>query len=199
MDEPLYVWTQLRWFLDSNVIDHADAGDLRRLHQLGWVWLSVTDTAHVEARQNPDAYARLLPYFAPYDVAHGVLTLDHSALDMAVLGGDGDEEHARGVYAAVWPNGNYEADGQMVTRTGKNRFRDAMHVATSTREHGTGFITEDRGILEAADRIRDGFDGFAVVDIAEATARSIAQARHVRSAAGVHGKPAPATIPDWPA
>src|SRR4051794_9476048 len=116
-EEPLHVWTALRWFLDVNVIDAADAADLRRLHDLDWVWLSVTDTAHVEAMQKPDTYERLLPYFVPYDIAHGVARLDHSVFDMAVLGGNDDDAHGRAVYAAVWPNNDFEADGQMVTRT----------------------------------------------------------------------------------
>lgn len=198
-EDPLYVWTGLRWFLDVNVIDSDDAADLRRLHDLGWVWLSVTDTAHVEAMQKADTYERLLPHFAPYDIARGVLTLGHSVLGMAVLGGDDDEADARAVYAAVWPHGNYETDGQMVTRAGKNRYRDAMHVATSVRYNGTGFVTRDVGILESAERVAAAFDGFAVLNIADATERSIARARHVRYAASVHGRPDPATIPDWPA
>jgi hypothetical protein len=197
-EEPLHVWTGLRWFLDVNVIDAAAAADLRRLHQLDWVWLSVTDTAHMEAMQNPETYARLLPQFVPYDIAHGVLTLDHSVLGMAVLGGEADDVHARAVYAAMWPASNYEADGQMVTRTGKNRFRDAMHVATAIRYRGTGFVTQDRGILRAADRIGEAFEGFAVLSISDAIERSIARAKHVRFAASVHGRPDPTTIPDWP-
>lgn len=196
--EPLYVWTGLRWFLDVNVIDADDAADLRRLHVLDWVWLSVTDTAHLETMQNPDTYARLLPQIAPYDIAHGMFTLDHSVLGMAVLGSEDDETHARAVYAAMWPRGIYEADGKMATRTGKNRFRDAMHVATAIRYHGTGFVTRDEGILKAADRIHELFDGFSVLSISDATQRSIARARHVRIAASVHGKPDPDSIPDWP-
>lgn len=198
-EEPLHVWTGVRWFLDVNVIDADAAADLRRLHELDWVWLSVTDTAHMEAMQNPDTYARLLPQLVPYDIAHGVLTLDHSVLGMAVLGGADDEAHARAVYAAMWPAGNYEADGQLVTRTGKNRFRDAMHVATAIRYNGTGFVTEDRGILRAAERIGRAFEGFAVLNITDAIELSTVRAQHVRFAASVRGRPDPATIPDWPA
>lgn len=73
--EPLVDWTERHWFLDSNVIDHQQRTDLLRLADLQWVWLSVTDTAHVETSQKPDKHAVLLDHLERFDVSRGTEAL----------------------------------------------------------------------------------------------------------------------------
>ena len=198
-DEPLHVYTGVRWHLDSNVVDAPEAEDLRRLLELGWVRLSVGDQAHAEPMQNPDVYERLLPLLETFDVALGIAVLDHSVLDMCVLASEADVERFDRVYKALWPNRDQQADGQKPNKEATNRYRDAMHIDTAIRYGATGFVTEDRNVLKAADRVEEAFAGFLIVDIAGATSYSVQRARHVRHAASVHGRPAPATIPAWPA
>jgi hypothetical protein len=117
---------------------------------------------------------------------------------LSIIGGVADEQRLRNVFAALWPTNDYEADGQKKTREGRTRFRDAMHVATAIRYSGTGFITEDSGILRAAARIASEFNGFIVLSIADATERSFEEVRRVRRGAEVMGMPEPTSLPDWP-
>ena len=197
-DFPLYDWTQLRWFLDSNVIDAEGAVDLRRLGKLGWVWLSVTDVAHTEPAQNPDFYEQLLPDLASFDVALGPMVLNHSRLGWSITGDNEDQQLLESVYLAIWPSGDYMAARETSSKLGRNRFRDAMHIAWAIRYHGTGFVTEDKALLRAASRVAERFDSFRVVGIAAATERSKHAAHRRRRIAAITGKPDPSTIPDWP-
>lgn len=195
----LHEWTQLRWCLDSNVIDDESADELLCLADLGWVWLSVTDTAHFEASQNPAKHARLLGLLERYDVVLGPFTIGHSSLHMSIIASDDDDERHRTVHRLLWPNADFAADGREDSRTGKNRFRDSMHVSTAIRYVLTGFVTQDTRVLNGAALVAEHFDRFAVVNIADAISRSKTAARRVRVAAAVHGQPDPASIPEWPA
>jgi len=199
-DADLADWTGLNWYIDVHVIDRPAADNLRRLRDAGWIYLSVTDTAHTEtsAAKNEITRQRLADQLLAYPMAMGALVLDHSRLDMSVLGGVADEQRLRNVFAALWATNDYENDGQMKTSTGRTRFRDAMHVATAIRYLGTGFITEDSKILKAAARIGREFNGFIVLSIADATERSFEEVRRVRSGAEIMGRPEPTSLPDWP-
>lgn len=207
MDQaPLWNNTGQRWVLDSNAFDAetrpgtaSAAKELKRLWDLTWVELSVTDTAWAESSQNPDTYMRLHPYLSQYPIWHGPFTIGHSRLGMGLLAADeSHEKRLRDVFATVWPNATYDDDAAERSRTGKNRFRDAMHVATSIQYHQTGLITHDRRLLDAAARVHDRYDGFTLATLLDAVERCKARARHVRHAASLHGHPDPARIPDWP-
>lgn len=198
-DEPLHVWTGLRWFLDTNAIDNPALDDLVRLREQGWVWLSVADIARVEIDEqvDPQKYALLRARLDPFDMALGVFTLGHSELDYAVLAGDDDEARHRAVFELLWPTNDYERDGAS-NGVGKRRFRDSMHVDTAIRYGGTGLVTQDLRVLKRADFIRERFNGFAIVSVTDAVELSKEAARRVRRAAAVQGKPEPSTIPAWP-
>jgi hypothetical protein len=122
----------------------------------------------------------------------------HSLLGMSVIGGASDEQRLRKAFAVIWPTNNYEDDALMKTNKGRTRFRDAMHVDMGIRYSGTGFITVDTGILEAAPRIASEFNGFTLLSIADATDRSFEGVRRVRHGAELMVKPAPTSLPDWP-
>jgi len=74
-----------------------------------------------------------------YPEALGPLTLDHGLFDHAVTADEDDDARSRVVFAAIWPNNGYDEDGgAQASRTGRTRFRDALHVATAIRYRGTG-------------------------------------------------------------
>lgn len=193
-------WTALRWYLDVHVIDDPRADDLLRLGELGWIRLNVTDTAYVEtsAASDPTKLARLRAALSPFPVAHGPLVLDHSQLDMSVLGSQEDGDRIQRVYALLWPNNRFADDANQATATGRTRFRDALHVATAIRYGGTGFVTEDGKLLASVDRVAGQFDGFRIVPIDDATSTSLAAARHLRRRAEEIGTPDPGSLPAWP-
>lgn len=196
----LWDWTGLRWYIDVHVIDSPAAVDLRRLGALGWVHLQVADTAYVEVMgaKDPDKRDRLRDDLAPYSVAHGPLVLDHSYLGMSVIGTEEDAGRLDAVYTALWPCNDRDADARAESATGRTRFRDALHVATAIRSHGTGFVTDDEKVQRAAGRIADLFDSFRIVSVAAATFESMAAVAHLRKRAAILGQPGPATLPDWP-
>lgn len=198
VDDPLHVYTGLRWHLDSNAVDDARIEPLVRCAELGWVRLSVGDQAHAEPMKNPAVYARLLPHPERFDVMFGGAIPDHSRLDMSTLESDQDAERFDLVFATLWPQRNREADGRGETREGGNRFRDAMHVDTAIRYGASGLVTQDEPMWAADARFRETFSGFRIVSIDEAIEIATKQARHVRDAASVHGRLDPATVPDWP-
>ena len=199
-DADLADWTGLNWYIDVHVIDRPAADDLRRLRDAGWICINVTDTAHTETSSAKDEITRhrLEDQLLAYPIAMGPLVLDHSLLDLSVIGGVADKQRLRNVFAALWPTNDYEDDAKKKTARGRTRFRDAMHVATAIRYSGTGFITEDSGILKAAARIASEFNGFIVLSIAEATERSFEVVRRVRRGAEKMGIPEPTSLPDWP-
>lgn len=196
----LWDWTALGWYLDVHVIDDHNASDLLRLGELHWVYLQVTDTAHLEASaaKDPDHRERLRAALAPFPAAMGPLVPDHSLFDMTVLGSDEDADRTAAVYDALWPNNIMADDAEQMTATGRTRYRDALHVATPIRYHGTGFVTEDQGIQRAAVRVAERFAGFRIVSIAAATAEAIAAARRVRATAARAGNPDPTRLHGWP-
>jgi hypothetical protein len=53
-------------------------------------------------------------------------------------------------------------------------------------------------VLDAAARIAEGFNGFTIASIDDATDMSRASIAHARKAAAVNGKPDPSDLPDWP-
>lgn len=199
VDEPLHVYTGLRWHLDSNAVDDARVEPLVRCAELGWVRLSVGDQAHAEPRKNAEVYARLLPQLKRFDVMLGVAALDHSRPEMSVLASNQDVERFDLVFATLWPQRNREADGRAETREARNRFRDAMHVDTALRYGASGLVTQDESMWAADGRFRESFGGFRIVSIDEAIEITTERAGHVRAAARVHGRPDPASVPDWPA
>jgi len=199
MDEPLHAYTGLRWHLDSNAVDDARIEPLVRCTELGWIRLSVGDQAHAEPMQKPAVYERLLPYLERFDVMFGTLTLDHSRLDMSVVASEDDARRFELVFATLWPHRDRDADGRGETREGRNRFRDAMHVDTAIRYGASGLVTQDEPMWSADARFIKTFSGFRIVSIAEAFEVTCKRTRHVRYAASNHGRPDPATIPEWPA
>jgi len=199
-DADLSDWTGLNWYIDVHVIDRPAADNLKRLRDLGWIRLSVTDTviAETSAAKDEATRDRLADQLLAYPIAMGPVVPGHSLSDISVRGGVVDEERLRRVFALLWPKNDFQDDVQQKTAKARTRFRDAMHVATAIRYSGTGFVTEDRGILEAAARIASAFNGFIVLSIADATERSFAEVRRVRHGAELMGRPEPKSLPDWP-
>ena len=147
VSERLHEWTQLRWSIDVHIIDNQSpaACTLRRLNEVGWIYLQQADTliTEISGTADVDKFDRLAEAASPYPVMMGPMILNHSVLNLSVLGGPEDEVRLRAVYATLWPNSSYEVDGANTSAKGRTRFRDAMHVATAVRYGLRGFVTLD--------------------------------------------------------
>ena len=192
--------TGLTWFIDTHVLDSDAATELRTLRDLGWILLQITDTAAIEigAAKDPVTRARLDDALWDYPMAKGPMVWDHSQWDRSVWGNDEDVARIRAVYRTLWPNGDYDADAGLQTAKGRTRFRDALHMATSIRYLGSGFVTNDGPVLKRADAIAKAFSGFVVLSVEDATARSHLAISRKRRSASITGTPPPESLPDYP-
>ncbi len=197
---PMENLTGIYWYIDVHVIDLPAAATLRRMNDEGWIYLQVTDTLITEVTRSEDAAKRerLLDLAADYVIAMGPLVLGHSGVGRSVIGSPEDEARLKQVYALLWPDNDYAADGAMVTGTGRSRFRDAIHVATAIRYGVDGFVTNDPGILARADDIRDAFPQFIIRSVADAEDKAMKRIAVVRRRATLMGRPRPEELPSWP-
>lgn len=191
----------LTWLIDVHVLDSAGGADLRKMARLGWIRLSVSDTAITEVRRttNSETLKRLLDSIGTYPIAMGPMVLDHSTLGNSVLGSKDDQTRNREVFRVLWPTSSYEDDGAMTTGNGRARFRDALHISTTIRYGADGFATNDPGILKAAQQIHERFPGTSLLSTAEATDAATKAIGSVRFHAKESGDPKRfAALPDWP-
>lgn len=200
MNGPLWEWTHLDWYLDVMVIDDPRAHNLRRLADLGWIRLELTDTALTETStaQDPETRQRLSELVSQHVTAMGHNVEGHSVGWASVGASPSDHERLRNVYDILWPTNDYAADAAQLTGMGRSRFRDAMHVATAIRYHGTGLVTEDTALRRHADKIAERYNSFALVTICEAAQRSIDAVTTLRRKASRFGSHGPGVLPDWP-
>lgn len=126
---------QIHYMFDSNVLiqDVLPAVmELYALRDAGWIEISKADAMDIELTQ-PESLERsseLPEYF-------GVMTLDHSRLDHALLGSDDDAELDDEIRKVFFPGVNWE-------RARDNHVRDAMHIHTAVRYGATAFVTFEK-------------------------------------------------------
>lgn len=147
-----------QFVIDSHVVDDAspEVVALRQYHRDGWINLTKTDVPDTEfLGAPPQKRDRLLQLSGEYVEHLGPLVLGHSRLDHAVAGSWKDEAHLRDVFDLLFPGRTWEA-------ARRQDIRDAMNVATSIRYGADGFITNDKALLKAGERIRIAFNGFTI-------------------------------------
>lgn len=166
--------TQLSYYLDVNAVDENTAGmdQLRRARLEGWIRLQKTDTLDTELLgAPPDKLSELLRQSAAFAESFGPMVLDHSRLDRSVLASSEDVGRLAMVVKILKPGVENQEDLK------PNDMRDAMHVATSIRYGGTGFITRDLNLLRKAEAIRAAFNHFQVCDPENALQRVAEESR----------------------
>ena len=168
----------LRVFIDQHIIDDTTHWPVRlkRLEAAGWVQLELTGT-HVVESQNPELREQL----DGRPISFGLVRLDHSASDYAVLGTEEDEQRFAALYQVVYPQHDPSVDGGGEgSRTGKTRFRDVMHLETVVRQAGDVFVTRDAKLLERSADIRAAGYSIAILSPRECVlriGRGVAKAR----------------------
>lgn len=195
--------TSLTWHIDNNVLTSDESHDLFRMAKLGWLSLGISsriEMEHLDAKSEAKklelakSRSRFMKSLAP-------LYLDHSILDTSVLGSEGDDLRLKQVHNALWPKADFDSDLlQWERRTkGRSRLRDSMLISDAIRYCASALVTQDSGILEASQRIRNTFDGFDVISINSATllARSrIEKSRRFALLRSTH--PMTQELPTWP-
>jgi hypothetical protein len=164
----------LRFVIDTHLIDNesVDMAALWRLHESRMIQLLRTDVMDTELSQAKDKEQRerLLALSAALPEQLGVLVLDHSRLDHAVLGCDEDAAQ----WDKVW---NVLSPGRDRASADRRHVRDAMNVWTAMRYGANAFVTldgsgKDKGILDRAQAVRAAFNDFALMTPAQALAFS---------------------------
>jgi hypothetical protein len=158
----------IRYCIDTNVfIDRGMAEDVDRLFELaadGWVNLAKADTLDTERIDGADqdlVDRRLLETAGIIELL-GPRVLDHSRLDYSVLGSEADAESLDEVWEALFPNLDRST-------ARKNHVRDAMHINTARRYGCDAFVTNERRLLDRANRV----DGIWIASPSAATERVI--------------------------
>lgn len=154
--------------LDTNLLDAGGKwGDrLRSLCSERWVQGHISDTVLTETGEAKDADTRqrLAQQISLHIITFGTARRGHTQWDLGMWGGPADEARFRAVYAALWPGHDPSADGgRGANRTGRTRFRDAMHVDTATRNGFDAFVTTDGGVLHRASQLAVAFPNRARV------------------------------------
>lgn len=149
--------------IDTHMIDKGgEAGDiLRRLSDEGWVKFDLADTGIVEINEASDKQKRadLIEQAATHAVSLGPMVLDSSMLGLCVVASEEDVLRIPFVHSLIWRT-SYEDDGRahaIGNKSAKARVRDTLHVANAVRYNYEVFITNDRRVLSASNRVRKAF------------------------------------------
>ncbi|TXK34260.1 type II toxin-antitoxin system VapC family toxin [Nonomuraea sp. C10] len=184
--------TAFTLFIDTNIIGSDDQSvlALRRLREEGWINLQRTDTMDTEfLTAPPELWVNLTEESSRYPETFGPLILDHSRLGSSILGDDEDEARLHSVFAILYPGAEWG-------EARKNHVRDAMHVATSIRYGGDGFVTYDKRMLNKYNEIAAQFGGFRILSPAQAVEEALGRVASLRE---LHRRePHRGELPEWP-
>ena len=137
-------------------------------------------------------------------MALGPFVLDRSTLGLSVLGSVRDDQQIRAIHEALWPGHTFKMDSitQLQAEEGKkarSRIGDTLIVQTTIRYCKDGLVTNDRGILNGAARVREQFGNFHAYSIYEATAIANSKIQRVRILrASQSTRIWTDELPDWP-
>jgi hypothetical protein len=148
----------LRLAIDNHMVDadDADAEQLRWLHDVGWLALSLTDVTRTEwAAASADKRAELEVLAERYSEWLRPSVVGHSRPNSSVLGTSDDLQLLERMHELIrgrpWPQGRPQD------------VRDTMNIATSIRYALVGFVTRDEDLLAAAAQIQEAFNGFLIL------------------------------------
>lgn len=150
----VFDWTGINWQIDVHVFDSVTAERLRKLRDHGWLTLtlSATSLAEIDGTPDEDKRERLIDAAMDFPLTRGSFVLDHSVLGMDFLATQADDERLRRVFAALWPNRDFEADARGDSRNGRTAFRDAKQVSDAIRNAFDSVVTCDRALIAASTR-----------------------------------------------
>lgn len=194
----MFDWTGINWQIDVHVFDSVTAERLRMLCDHGWLTLtlSATSLAEIDGTPDEDKRERLIDAAMDFPLSRGSFVLDHSVLGMDFLATQADDERLRRVFAALWPNRDFEADARGDSRNGRTAFRDAKQVSDAIRNAFDTVITCDRTLVRSSARTDLGVQ---LICVRNATQRSVeAVERALRLQASGSPYFAGRVPPPWP-
>jgi hypothetical protein len=204
--------TGISWFLDTNVIGDPKAIDLFRMHNLGWIYLQTPDTVYNELATNRDEAdrGRLLNLRAPFPTPMGPHVLGRSTLGLSVIGSDLDQQQIEKIHLALWQGVSFSEDsiigsndeglyGKKKSKEARSRVGDTLIVQTTIRYCKEVLVTQDKGILLGASRVREKVGNFRAYSVPEATVIAMQACHRRRSLREAQiGRSWDVELPDWP-
>ena len=160
-------------YVDTNFIDapSAEAGELRRLNEEGWITLFRTDIMDVELSTAPRMERpRLLAASATYPESLGPEIPGESDPNSSVGASEQHKDRVEEIFRLLFPGADWAT-------TRSNNRRDAMHVAIAIHYGGNAFITHDTKILKKDAVISQQFSGFRIWTVKQALAEAVAGVR----------------------
>jgi len=136
-------------YIDTNCINAKQANkylnELEELYIREEILIEKTDTLDTEL-QDGKGYPQGLKKSMKYIESYGPTVFDHSRWNSSILGDEKDEERLSKVLEILW--------GKKVRSSyRKQDIRDAMHISTAIRYGGKYFVTDERKLLNKADKI----------------------------------------------
>jgi hypothetical protein len=188
--------------LDTNVIGNSGLQPLRRLFELGWLYLETPDTVEFELSfsRNHEPREDLLHERNSFPMSMGPAVLGHSKLGSSVLGSHLDGERLSEVHKLIWKTQTFQEDALVanVNTAARHRLHDSMIVATTIRYWINTLVSEDRALLAASPKLLTEF-GMRVISIESASSEAFAAVAQVK----VRALKMPDSIeyknlPEWP-
>jgi predicted nucleic acid-binding protein len=195
--------TGLSWCLDTNIVDNPDFEFIRRLFEVGWIYLQTPSTVFMELsnRKDPEAREELLELRNPFCMPMGIMVLGHAQLDLAVFASEADVKLLHQIHERLW-NTTFEEDAAKSdngVHKAQNRIRDSMIVHTSIRYGASALLTQDQRLLKGAGAVRGLGSNFQILSLESAkriALHQIARKRYFKTL-----KPNSVWVkdlPDWP-
>lgn len=110
-----------------------------------------TDVLDTELEQNYKKNANRLKKSSTYIESFGIAVVGHSRLGHCIVASDKEDKEIEDILSICFnkkPRRNYS----------KKEMRDAMHIHTAIRYGGTYFITYDKKLIDASNKILERFN-----------------------------------------
>jgi predicted nucleic acid-binding protein len=195
--------TGLSWCLDTNIVYNPDFEFIRRLFEVGWIYLQTPSTVFMELsnRKDPEAREELLELRNPFCMPMGIMVLGHAQLDLAVFASEADVKLLHQIHERLW-NTTFEEDAAKSdngVHKAQNRIRDSMIAHTSIRYGASALLTQDQRLLKGASAVLGLGSNFQILSLESAkriALHQIARKRYFKTL-----KPNSVWVkdlPDWP-
>lgn len=196
----MFDWTGINWQIDVHVVDSLHAERLRMLRDHGWLslTLSATSLAEIDGTPDSDKRERLTDTAMDFPIYQGSFVLDHSVLGMDFLATQADDERLWRVFAALWPNRDFDADARGETGAGRTAFRDAKQVSDAIRNAFDSVVTCDRRLVRSSARTELPVQIICVRDATQRSVEAVERALRLQaSGSPYYADRVPPTWPSW--
>ena len=190
---PTQNFTSIRWFIDTHVVDSPKASNLRKLYELGWIYLQVPDTVITElaSTNNPEIREALLDQSSSFMVSMGPNVLGSSLIGYSLIGSKADRERIDAIHQVLWERPFHADASSEGSRTGLTRARDTLIVNNAIHYQADALITQDEKILNRYPRLHSISPTFKAITIGSAINQALASIKRVRTTSRM-------PLPEWP-